>query len=66
MSNVMFVQFIVDPLIQKYRKLFSDEVLQSAALTREAHAKIKEKLNKLMPTELGILKMVIEHLPSPD
>ena len=27
MSKIMFVQFIVDPLVQKYRKLFSEEVL---------------------------------------
>lgn len=27
MSKIMFVQFIIDPLVQKYRKIFSDEVL---------------------------------------
>lgn len=66
LSQVMFVQFIMEPLIAKYRKCFSEEVLQSAALTREAHVKIKERLHKLMPTEQGIFKMVIEHLPAPD
>jgi len=37
----------------------------SSAKIREAHMKIKERLQKFMPVELGILKMVIEHLPSP-
>ena len=64
-SKIMFVQFIMDPLVEKYNKVFSKEVLGNTASIREAHSKIKEKLSKLMPTEYGIFKMVIENLPSP-
>lgn len=64
-SKIMFVQFIMDPLVEKYNKIFSKEVLKNTALIREAHVKIKEKLSKLMPTEYGIFKMVIDNLPSP-
>jgi translation elongation factor EF-G len=64
-SKIMFVQFILDPLVEKYNKVFSKEVMKSTALIREAHSKIKDKLSKLMPTEFGIFKMVIENLPSP-
>ena len=64
-SKIMFVQFIMDPLVEKYNKIFNEEVLKNTALIREAHVKIKEVLSKLMPTEYGIFKMVIENLPSP-
>ena len=64
-SKIMFVQFIMDPLVEKYNKIFSKEVMKNTAHIREAHSKIKEKLSKLMPTEFGIFKMVIDHLPAP-
>ena len=40
----MFVTFILNPLVERYRKFFTEEVLQSTALIREAHMKIKEKM----------------------
>lgn len=65
-SVEMFVAFIMDPLVEKYRKFFSEEKSKNTALLREQHAKIKAKLSKLMPVDEGIFKMVIDHLPSPD
>jgi hypothetical protein len=55
----------MDPLVEKYNKVFSEEVLNNTALSREGHSKIKQLLSKIMPVEQGILRMVIEHLPSP-
>lgn len=65
-SKEMFVQFIMQPLVDRYNKFFNEEVVQSTAMIKDAHYKIKEKLSKLMPMEDGVLKMVCDHLPSPD
>mmetsp|Transcript_2734 Transcript_2734/g.4663 ORF Transcript_2734/g.4663 Transcript_2734/m.4663 type:complete len:342 (+) Transcript_2734:445-1470(+) len=61
----MFVQFILEPIVEKYRRVFKEEVMQSTNKIREGHLTIKEKLQKFMPVEAGVFKMVIEHLPSP-
>ncbi len=61
----MFVQFIMDPLVEKYKKFFNEEVMVSTAFIREAHDKIKSKFSKLMPMEDGVLRMVCDHLPGP-
>jgi len=55
----------MDPLVELYKKHFNEEKMKSTNLIREAHAKIKARLHKQMPLEDGILKMVVEHLPSP-
>jgi len=55
----------MDPLIELYKKHFTEEKMKSTNLIREAHTKIKAKMSKQMPLEEAILKMVIEHLPSP-
>lgn len=65
-SKEMFVQFVMQPLVDRYNKFFNEEVVQSTSAIKEAHGKIKEKLGKLMPMEDGVLKMVCDHLPSPD
>jgi len=61
----MFVQFIMDPLVERYLKFFNKEVIHNTVLSREAHTTIKEKLSKIMPMEHGIFKMVVDHLPTP-
>jgi len=61
----MFVSFIMNPLVERYTKFFNEEVIASTAKSREAHAIVKEKLHKFVSMEDGILRMVIEHLPSP-
>jgi len=41
-SQEMFVTFIMDPLVAKYRKIFSEERTLNTAMLREQHTKIKE------------------------
>ena len=41
----------MDPLVEKYNKVFSEEVLNNTALSREGHSKIKQLLSKIMPVE---------------
>ena len=65
-SNIMFVDFIMEPLVKLYNKIFTDEVIANTALLRQKHAFIKEKLSEQMPMKHGILKMVVDHIPSPD
>ena len=60
-----FVQFIMDPIVEKYNKVFNPEVMANTNSIREAHIKIKERLGKFLPMEDGVLKMVCENLPSP-
>jgi len=55
----------MDPLVELYKKHFNEETMKSTSLIREAHVKIKTRLSKQMPAEEGILKMVVENLPSP-
>ena len=43
-SQPMFVNFIMNPLVERYRKVFDEKVIANTALTREGHANIKEKL----------------------
>ena len=64
-SKEMFVQFIMDPLVARYKRAFTDEVMQNTNLIRERHSRIKAKLSKEMPMEDGVLKMVVECLPPP-
>lgn len=65
LSKEMFVQFIMDPLVERYKKFFNENVTSNTALVREAHAAIKTKFSKLMPMEDGVLRMVCDHLPAP-
>ena len=62
----MFVAYLMDPLVERYRKIFDDETINNTALLREGQIKIREKLKKFLPIEDGILRMVVDHLPSPD
>ena len=62
----MFVQFVLNDFVNLYGKYFDEETRNNTALSKEAFSKIKERLRKLFPLDQGILKMVIEHLPSPD
>lgn len=64
-SKVMFVQFIMDALVDRYLKFFNPEVIHNTVKCREAHSTVKEKLSKIMPMEHGIFKMVVDHLPAP-
>ena len=65
-SQEMFVQYVMQPLVDRYRKTFTPDVIGNTALRREAQSKIKEKLSKFLPMEEGIMRMIAEHLPSPD
>jgi ribosome assembly protein 1 len=64
-SKVLFVSLIMDPLVERYNKFFTAEVLLSTAQIKDAHASVKEAFSKLLPMEHGILKMVVDHLPCP-
>lgn len=64
-SKEMFVQYVLEPLVKEYRKLFSEEMLANTQLMKSAHNKIKTVMNKLTPLDNGILSMAIEKLPSP-
>lgn len=65
-SQEMFVQYVMQPLVERYRKNFTSDVINNTALRREAQAKLKEKLSKFLPMEEGIMRMIAEHLPSPE
>ena len=43
-SKEMFVQFIMNPLVEVYNKTFEKENNLTTAQFRESHSKIKEKL----------------------
>ena len=60
----MFVQFVLEPLIGEYKKLFAGD-MSNTVVYKEARMKIKTLLSKWMPMEKGILGMVVQHLPSP-
>ena len=60
----MFVYFILNPLVEKYKKIFNAEVMKSSSLIAEAHVKAKNRMSKFIPMEDGILRMVVDHLPS--
>ena len=55
----------MQPVVQEYRKIFSEDMLTNTNLLREGHRKIKEKMFKFMPIEKAILSMTVRHLPSP-
>jgi len=40
----MFVSFIMNPLVEKYKKVFDEEVMLTTAGIREAHTKIKQRM----------------------
>jgi ribosome assembly protein 1 len=61
----MFVQFVLEPLIQEYRKQLDVIDTSNTVELKEACQKIKALLSKWMPMEKGILGMVVQHLPSP-
>lgn len=65
-AKIMFVSMIMNPLVERYNKFFDEETKHNTALLREKHSVVKEKFSKLMPMEHGILKMVVDHLPSPN
>lgn len=64
-SKPMFVQYVLDPLVKEYKKLFYDGIVVNSVEYREAKTKIKNVLCKWMPVEKGILSMVVLKLPSP-
>lgn len=64
-SKIMFVQLVMDPLVERYLKFFDEETRHNTSLLKERHQIVKEKFSQLMPMEHGIMKMVVDHLPSP-
>ena len=65
-TKIMFVAMVMTPLVDRYNKFFDETTKHNTSLLREMHQTVKEKFSKLMPMEHGILKMVVDHLPSPD
>lgn len=61
----MFVQFVMDPLVKEYNKLFSNDMIANSVEYKDARNKIKALFSKWMPVEKGILSMVVQHIPSP-
>ena len=55
----------MQPLIQEYRKVFTEDMLSNTNELRDAHKAIKAKLFKFMPIERAILGMTVRLLPSP-
>lgn len=64
-SNVMFVKFVMDPLVTQYKKFFPDDVIGNTPEVRKAHILAKETFMKWMPVDKAIFSMVIEEIPSP-
>jgi len=64
-SKEMFVQYVMTPLVQQYRKVFTEDIQYDTLKQREAHTKVKQMMLKLVPLEKAILSMVITNLPSP-
>lgn len=58
-SKEMFVQFVMEPLVKEYNKLFHNEMTTNSAEYKQARMKIKELFSKWMPMEKGILSMVV-------
>ena len=65
-SRPMFVQFVMDPLVKEYNKLFTGDMLTNSAEYKQARTKIKELFSKWMPMEKGVLAMIVQHIPSPN
>ena len=65
-TEEMFVQYIMNPLVEKYHKVFKPEIMNNTSLVAEAHVKIKARMNKIVPMEDGVLRMVVDNLPSPE
>ena len=59
------MQFAMQPLVQEYRKVFTQDMIQNTAEVRDGHKKIKDKMFKFMPIDKAILGMAVRHLPSP-
>lgn len=55
----------MNPLVEKYKKIFNPDMMSNAGWVQEGHAKAKVRLSKIVPMEDGILRMVVDHLPSP-
>ena len=64
-QKIMFVSMVMGPLVERYNKFFDEQTKHNTSMLRDRHAEVKEKFSKLFPMEHGILKMVIEHMPSP-
>lgn len=56
----------MEPLVNEYKKYFTEDLVVNSVEFREAKTKIKNQLSKWMPVEKGVLSMVVQHLPSPN
>lgn len=65
-TEEMFVQYVMNPLVEKYHKVFKPEIMKNNAMVADAHVKIKARMNKIVPMEDGVLRMVVDHLPNPE
>jgi len=55
----MFVQFVMEPLVKEYNKLFTYDMVVNTTEYKDARNKIKNLFSKWMPMEKGILSMVV-------
>lgn len=61
----MFVQFVLDPIVSEYRKIFDELTDLSADSYAKAHSQVSEILKKRVPLDACIFTMIINKLPSP-
>ena len=64
-SQEMFVQFVMAPLVEAYRKNYNNDIIGDKVKMREASKKIKEIFQKRFPVETAVLNMICQALPSP-
>jgi hypothetical protein len=49
----------MEPLVNEYRKHFTEDLVVNSVEYREAKTKIRAQLSKWMPVEKGVLSMVV-------
>lgn len=64
-SQEMFVQFVIGPMVQQYRKFYTQEIQGNTQELKSAQYQVKELMSKWSPADRAIFSMVVEHLPSP-
>ena len=64
-SKIMFVQFVLEPLVNEYQKIFENLTDLSTDSLSKAHSKVSSVLYKRLPIDSCIFTMVINKLPSP-
>ena len=53
------------PLVELYRRFFTDEIMGQTAEIKKARMKVREIASKSMPVDKAIFSMVVENIPDP-